>query len=565
MGLTSAGSTSRPEGEQATGHAGAQVTGEASPAALANLPPHGGTATNTPDVSPLVPIVRCTCRIQLDVAELAVDRQEHIKKRCGGAEGGCHACEMYRDLKAAQQAAVTAINAATRAHWRADADLIDRFLLTKGRAPKGAEWRAPLDAKAVLSSAAPGLPAGVKDVIALKIVNSKGNLYTYPLVRAVAPTLSSQVATALATRAQDKWRQLRFDALVRQSVSPPHFRTTMPLPIPRQAFRLTHDHDDFYKVSFSLLAGGEGRYALTIRARDQYMRAVLGELVGKQTKMGEVQITQDRLRPGRWYVRIAYTRKVPKRVSDVAVAVHPGLIRFVQATSSNGGKYHHEGHDIEAYLRQIQRRRREFQNDSKASGRWGHGRKRTLKPIKFLEGKGDRWRDNKIQYIARRVAKFARDMNASIAYMPDFSGVRDGLPENLKGGKSLWDRIQSWPYFRQQQAISSCLEEYGIETVIIPAARTADTCPKCLHSDPNNIDLKRRLLRCVECGHREVLDVACCLNYLRIGEQLRSAKSGASDSGALEGPIEEKKGGARKAVRKRSKSGPSGGRRGNGH
>src|SRR5512143_652107 len=135
------GQTPLPEGEEIARHCGSAE--EESRAGLAN-DSSGSSAGSTTGIaagSTLRDIVRASARIRLDLADLAVDRQEHIKRRCGGVEAGCPACLARQGLFDAQRACVTAMNAATRFCWRIDADTYDAYVIAHGCAPQGADWK----------------------------------------------------------------------------------------------------------------------------------------------------------------------------------------------------------------------------------------------------------------------------------------------------------------------------------------------------------------------------------------------------------------------------------------
>ncbi|NIR30342.1 MAG: transposase, partial [Gammaproteobacteria bacterium] len=133
------------------------------------------------------------------------------------------------------------------------------------------------------------------------------------------------------------------------------------------------------------------------------------------------------------------------------------------------------------------------------------------------------------------LALWIRDQGYTHVYIANFSGSRDGLPEHLIGGKSVWDRIQTWPFYSMQLALQSCLEEFGIETTEMDPRRPHE-CPKCFE-EAGQLQLKRRRFKCTACGHFEHLDVARARRILARAVDLRAGNS----SGAT-----TKRGGKRK-------------------
>jgi len=392
-----------------------------------------------------------------------------------------------------QKYATTASNLVMRAYWRQDAQALDDFQLEHGRLPKtAAEWPS-------------------------KRINS------YQLIRAGVPLLNTGIASVIARAVETKWYQDRYEVLVRQLKSTPHYRVGMAFPL-RAAETRFEKTDTGVIMSFSLRAGRHGgpEFRVPITWRDDGQKKLLTEIAEGRWKHGNVLIEQDRLRPGKWYARVAYTRFVPKKKEGISAAINRGMVCFLAAVTQTGEPWLYDGHDIESYLRQIKRRRTSYQRDSKASARWGHGRDRTLRPIKTLQDKGQRWRKTKCQVIARRLATWLAERNVARVYVEDFSGIRDGEPEKLEGGMHVWTRIQEWPYHELQMRLSACLSELGIETIVVSPHYISQTCPRCGHVSEDNRDLKYWKLRCVKCRMTRHLDVAAAINVLARGEEKRN-------------------------------------------
>jgi transposase len=248
--------------------------------------------------------------------------------------------------------------------------------------------------------------------------------------------------------------------------------------------------------------------------RDDQQASVLRKLATGEWKWGQALIERDRLRPTRWYVRLSYTRLVSKRKEGIYAAINRGIKSFITAVTATGESWIYDGEDIVAYLKQVQRRRREYQYASKASGRNGHGRKRILRPTGYLEGKAERWRQTRCQVIARRLAQWLADRNVKHVFIEDFTGIRDGVPEKLEGGKFVWNLIQEWPYFQLETRLVNCLKEYGIETTSRGCAWISQRCPECGYICAENRDLKRWVLKCVKCKWKKHLDIAASINNL---------------------------------------------------
>jgi Putative transposase DNA-binding domain/Probable transposase len=517
------GSTPRPEGERAARHGG--KTAEASPEALANRtlrgasttpsqegslrarsdgadPPAGDSATRERSSVELdsFEIVRATTRFQVDFRRLSLEenkgRKPSERRIISAVER--QAREILDDVS---RMATTARNVAMRALVRADTDALDKVLAETGEMPRDTTlWM--------------------------------HKCYSYPLIRASCPRLSSHIAATLQKAVDDKWKKVRRDVLIRQTESAPHFRTGQPFPVPTQAMRFeTHEGVDAQgkpvldaTVSCTLYSqeqeNGIRRVLIPLVSRDAHQEALLRNLSSGAWKVGQATLERDRLTPSKWYLRLAYKRVVPRRQGSLSAAINKGIKTFLVAVTEGGETWRYDGFDIEAYLKQIQRRRREYQYDSKASNRWGHGRARTLRPTKPLEDKAGRWRETRCQVIARRLAKWLSAAGVTTLYIEDFTGIRDGVREKLEGGTEVWNRIQEWPYFKLQTRLIACCQEEGIQSVIVGAHYISQRCPACGHVDVKNRDLRHWLLRCEACRFKRHLDVAAAMNVLARGKVL---------------------------------------------
>lgn len=457
----------RRKGEGAAGHAASG--GEESPEALANKPGHASRASHTgdPSLEGVIEIVRATCRLAV------IPKPEERKI-----------------IWTATRAAALVRNAILRALWADDAARFDAHLRAHaGTLPRSAEWKAP-------------------------------KINGYQLGRAVCPELNTGIVATLAREVNGKWMKTRWDALVRQSISPPHYRDTAPLPLRRQEVKFERrerqdekgKRQEYFVLKAPLLAGGEGRVELEVVPRDGWQHVVLGNIASGAWKLGAPMLEHDRR--GKWFLRLPYKRKVEATPADEkVVAINRGIVTFLAACGYDGKQWLYDGHDIEAYLAQMKRRRIAYQRSLKASNRGGHGRKRALRPIEHLQGKADRWRRTKSQTVARQFVLWCKRQGYTRILMEDFQGIRDGAPEALKGGEYVWERLQSWPYYDLGSRIASCAEELGMLVEVGDPTGNTQRCPKCGVVDPAIVDLKHRLVHHEGCFKRHI-DIAFCMNAL---------------------------------------------------
>lgn len=542
-GATS-GTTPRPEGEKQRGTPASSEPGEDNGGALANGSTRQGHqypgSADLPQEA--FSVVRATGKIEIDMALLAEDHEAHIArvkqgepKRCGGP-AKCTACRLLQEFTLLQRSATMASNMAMRAMWRLDADQVDRHVLETG-SPKGLKWAkyTPADIEPVLRSISPGMPPAVAAVIAEKTC-SKGFFQAYNLCAHVMAGWSSGIAAAVAKSVEDAWKKTKFDALVLQNRRPAHYTTTVPVPIRASEIDVVApaERNGAYQITFPIRAGRGQQLSIPVKPRDKYQALLLRELASGAVRCGAAKLEQDRLRRSKWYLRIAYTRLVEPAKTRLTATVHTGILCFAYAMTANGRALAYDGFDIEAYLKQIQRRRRQYQYDSKVSDRWGHGRERTLRPIEHLSGKAERWRKTKIQTIARRLARWLKNEGVGHVVLGDYTGIRDGLPERLRGGRPVWERVQEWPYFEMQTRIIACLQEVGISHEIRPVVNISVTCRKCGSASPEYLLLGQREFRCQACGHKEHIEKNAAHNLL-FGLPEKATRKPASKSAKPQG------------------------------
>lgn len=429
-------------------------------------------------------------------------------------------------LWSAQRLATTARNSLLRWYWLADAQELDRSLRETGAPPK--PW-----------------------------TRAEPEPNAYKFVTGVVPALGTGVAAQVAKEVSDKWRQVRWSALVRQDCSPPHWRSDAPVPVRRQEARLARVGGDEYRLRVSLhsrKADFPVAEVLRIVAKDAYQRRLLSGMLDGTVRQRSVAIGYHR-RKRQWWVRIAYSRLVEPRCGGKVAAVHRGMRFFLCAVVDSGEQWLYEGKDVEAMLRRMQARRRRRQRQVKASGRVGHGRKRTLATIEHLEGKAARYRETRCQVIARRLVNWLAERGVTRIVVEDLSGIRDAREDKLrvrgkKAKAAVWERVQEWPFYQLERRIAACAAETGLEVEHVSAAWNSTTWP--LTGEPAEVDLKRWQM-VGPGGKRMHLDVAAAKNVLRRASGAVMRESDSSDNEEAQSGRGGRKGVASERTRKLNK------------
>lgn len=478
----------QPEGEKLLDMpALAALAGEESRAALDPDLPLRRTPVQTGTGTPLPPesvelgegssITRASSRIKLDLPPVYLSKEDKQARKVNPE------FKRLSDLLyTTQRMCATTANVCTRDLWRRDSDVLDA---NGGRPPR--PWLMPKPGGLIAST------------------------YLYQVTGRVAPELPGAMRSVLSKRVADNWKKTRFDALVRQNRSPAHYKDTIPIPL-RAADVHIFLSDGNYKLNFALRSGAGQRLSVSLHVRDSHQKTILDNIQSGEWRQGEVALMRDR--KNKWHARIAYKRLAQHTTGIKAAAINRGLRWFLAAVADDGLTWRYPGADIIAYLKQIQARRRQYQNDVTASGRVGHGRKRTLRPIKRLEEKAYNWRRTKCQTIARRFVKWLVEHQIGLLYVEDFTGIRDGEPISSR----IEQLKQEWPFYDLESRIVSCCEENGIEVQFVPAEYISQICPRCGHKDAGNKDLRHWLLCCTKCDWKQHLDLAAAKNVLVRGQ-----------------------------------------------
>lgn len=428
---------------------------------------------------------------------------------CGG-KAVCAHCYVFDQLYKTRRLVMLASNVGMRRMARFDEDRLDQFVLKHGRMPDKGEmpWN--------------------------------DSVYSYDYVKAAAPMLYRSICATIAHDVDSTWMKWRFDTLVKQVRSTPHYKSaSTPIPVPVQVYEKVHRRENHYALRFSLssmLDADRREIELPLIPKDEYQANLLEGFVTGAFKLGEASILEDKRKRGRWYASIAYKRIVPPVARNERVAaINRGVGCFFAVTTYDGESWVYSGADIVAKLKQFQARRREYQNTWRArgDGAHGHGRNRALGPTDTIREAAARWRQDKIKLLARRLCDWLLAQGITVLYLEDFAGIRAGAFECL--GEHVGQLVQEWPFYQLGLAIQSACEAAGITVVPVPcrgakadeneapvegeAGGIAETCPACGNVDRAAMDFASRSFRCVACQFRRHLDVATAINVLIRGER----------------------------------------------
>jgi len=419
-----------------TGHADINFFGEVSPGVLID-----STDTCAPMIkgddsakgNDTFEIVRATPRFTL-APELfvTVDQRKlhknHTKKPLDDNErGACYICQFNKAMHAAQWQHAFILNKVIGIYWAVDSNALYRFYDTETRVPSGKEWPFPKIGKMVYNS-----------------------------MRKEFPNLLSGIIASAAWTASSAWKRQRYDTLVRLSKHPPYFNKTFPISLRSQDVDLVKI-GSLWLLRFSLTPGVKRtkQFEIPIKACDDAQVECLNALCEYKWKMGEVRLFHDIRGKDRWYATISYKRLVRRVVPDERIGIiHRGSENYVVAVTWDGDCFIDEGSDIKEYLIKAKIQRKNYKRSLKSANKYGKGCQRPLKALRNLRGKVSRWQSTRLQQTARALADWFKNKGATSVHISKFSI------------KPTCSQFTTWPYVTLQSRIISCLEEYGISTVV---------------------------------------------------------------------------------------------------
>lgn len=469
----SVGPLSRPEGESGDRHSGS--SGEASRSSLANV-----SLSSTPEAVTRALVVQTSPLLRIRLPHDPIDRKALLDR-----------------LYDAQRRCARVASFLARELWRRDSDSFDKFVIETGRVPKLSEWPKP-----------------------------EGNWYAAG--RGYLPELYAGIVSSIARSVYRDWCRQRYHSFIRQEKKPlVEYRDTYPVPLRKQDLKF-NPMDDGLLLSYSFETGRDKRIALELPAYDRFQRELYAKLLAGEWEYGDCRLKRDR--KGRWCIQIVYKRLVLTSKDQKAAAINRGIRNFLVAITESGEDWIVDGAEIVSVMKQLNRRRRQYQNGAKSSSRAGRGRKRILRPLEKLRAKGERWRQKTIQTMAYRFVQWLRDRQVGVLYLEDFTGIRKG--ELASEVTPIAKLIHQWPYYQLEKAIEHNCNRMGIAFLKVSPEYITQECYACGHISKENVDLARWQFKCGECGRWEHLDKNAALNVLSRGRErsgdpaLQSGESG---------------------------------------
>lgn len=205
------------------------------------------------------------------------------------------------------------------------------------------------------------------------------------------------------------------------------------------------------------------------------------------------------LRRGKWYlyVTVEVPDGTPIKITGV-LGVDLGIRNL--ATDSDGER--HSGAAVEATRVRMHTLRGALQSA---------GTKSAKRHLKKLAGEEARFRAHTNHVLSKRLVTKAKDTGRAIA-IEDLRGIR-GRTTVRKGQRA---QMGSWAFFQLRSFITYKARRAGVTLVVVRAAYTSQTCPKCGHCERANRRSQSEFV-CKSCGFAAHADHVGARNVARRG------------------------------------------------
>jgi len=235
-----------------------------------------------------------------------------------------------------------------------------------------------------------------------------------------------------------------------------------------------------------------------------------------------------------WGLSIALRKDVPLRVTHGTIGIDVGsrtLASISEVVGNHPTRQLYLGRDVGAVQQCILRRRSVLQS------RTEKGSRRAARSFARLKGYEANFNKTRCYQVAHQIVNMAVENNRSIS-IENLNHLRDS-----KLNRAANRVAKRMPYQVFRAALEHVASQSGIPVVIVPAANTSRTCPRCGHISKEN--RRGSLFRCVRCDFTVDADRGASVNIARRGLSLErqvdiladsAVRQNSSDGGRVNGP-----------------------------
>lgn len=334
--------------------------------------------------------------------------------------------------------------------------------------------------------------------------------HIYALMRQEAPDVqTSNIATSQQILAQ-KVKKSSKD-LLRGDKSLECFKANQPIEIHNKSVRIV-DEDGKIGVGLSLfstekrttLGMKNGILWFTVWKPGNSQKAILERCASGEYRHGTGALKYDR-KKRMWALSITYSFEAQQKDLDPEkiCGVDLGIVSPVYCATNDGyERLNYPGGRVEAFRRQVERRKRQLLRSGPfvgAGGR-GHGYKRRVHAVDTISDRVSRFRDTENDLISCAVVDFAIKNHCGTIQMENLSGI---------GEISVF--LKSWAYYDLQNKIEQKAKEVGIAVKKINPKYTSQRCHKCGHISSENRKTQADFV-CEKCGYSTNADFNAAKN-----------------------------------------------------
>lgn len=353
--------------------------------------------------------------------------------------------------------------------------------------------------------------------------------YAYDRLKDEYYKMSRSNLSQTIQRATKKWKSDLKD-IVKGEKSIVWYRNS-PIDIVSKAIKIYKEDNNYYLEATLIspqykkeIGISDTKIKLLLKVGDKSQQTILDRIISNEYHVSASQILKKK---DKWFFSLSYSFEVKPKELDKnnIMGIDMGINYPVYIAFNHCDKrYKIEGGEIENFRKQIERRKRELQVQSKycGNGRIGHGYYTRMKPVNKIGNKISNFRKLINHKYSRYVVDLAIKHNCGVIQM-----------EKLEGISKDDSFLKNWTYYDLQQKIKYKAEAAGIEVRFVDPKYTSQRCSKCGYIAKENRPKKSDWaeFRCVKCGFTTNADYNAALNIATpnieeiIKEQLKVQKT----------------------------------------
>lgn len=344
-----------------------------------------------------------------------------------------------------------------------------------------------------------------RDVLGYSLISG----HVYNRLKTEYIRLNTANLTTTINRAVKRWKTDRADVL-KGAKSIASYKSDAPLDLHNNAIAIKKDAVDYILVASLVsnsykndLGRSSCQFAILLDAGDKSSREILDRCISGNYKISASQLLY---RNKKWFLNLAYSFRSDEDNNldeNKILGVDMGIVYPAYlAVYESPVRAKIDGGEIEAFRKQIERRKNELQRQGKycGRGRIGHGIKTRVKPIDFARERISNFRDTVNHKYSRYIVDFAVKNGCGMIQMEDLSGI-SGTDKFLK----------NWTYYDLQTKIKYKAQEKGIKVMLVNPEYTSQRCSRCGYIDAGN-RTGQADFKCQVCGHEANADYNAACN-----------------------------------------------------